>query len=278
MQGPIAQIIALTTFGNVFLADSSDTRLTNFYPSNSTFAFCKEVRFVDMKRQGEKREELQYADDPHSFFERLKDEGYKALRMRYAPSGEKRVSDRMLVGFIGGGGRWLIEVVGLNGSDYWEARWTVGNGDDPENRIWHVAYGRIASGISTEDLGPHDHDQLKSRLSDNLRSIAEFARRQRLDGFAARFDAALAKIDSDEPLKDVYHTDIAPAGALPEDACRLLAAAQAAWMFGGMGSWNDLGFDGAYQETYNKLSDQLYRLLIAAIVQAANMSVTGGRP
>ncbi|MCC6989411.1 MAG: hypothetical protein IT181_10455 [Acidobacteria bacterium] len=54
------------------------------------------------------------------------------------------------------------------------------------------------------------------------------------------------------------------------DSLRLLAAARAAWVFGGMGSWNDQGFEGETQAQYEQLSDDLYRLLNTAIVTAAN--------
>ena len=277
MQGTIAQIVAITAFGNAFLADAPGAYPADFYPTNSTFVFCKEVKFVDLKRDGDKWRESPYADNPDAFFKRLKSEGYKGFRLSYGPPGEKAVTDRMLVGFVGGGGRWLLEAVGPKGSDIWEARWSVGNQNDPGKRIWHVTYGRVASGIPTGNSPQSQLEQLKIRLSGNLKSIAEFSRRQKLDGFTRSFEAGLAQVSADEPLKGVYHTDIAPKGPLPKSAYQLLSAAQAAWVFGGMGSWNDLGFQGRDQETYDKLSEELYELLNTAIVQATNSSYSGGR-
>ena len=46
----------------------------------------------------------------------------------------------------------------------------------------------------------------------------------------------------------------------PLPAAQLLGAAQSAWVFGGMGSWNDLGFEGEDQALYDRLSEELYRL------------------
>ena len=60
---------------------------------------------------------------------------------------------------------------------------------------------------------------------------------------------------------------------LPFWATQLLGAAQAAWIFGAMGSWNDLGFEGDDQVLYERLSEDLYQLLNAAIVAAANASI-----
>jgi hypothetical protein len=45
----------------------------------------------------------------------------------------------------------------------------------------------------------------------------------------------------------------------------MLDAAQSAWVFGGMGSWNDLGFAGAEQKEYERVSKHLYAALTDAI-------------
>jgi hypothetical protein len=57
---------------------------------------------------------------------------------------------------------------------------------------------------------------------------------------------------------------------MPLEAKQLLGAVQAAWVFGGMGSWNDLGFDGDDQQEYDKLSIELFLLLNQAICSAIN--------
>ncbi len=43
MNHPIAQIVAMTCFGNATL---SGYKIDTFYPSNSTFIFCNRVNFV----------------------------------------------------------------------------------------------------------------------------------------------------------------------------------------------------------------------------------------
>lgn len=65
---------------------------------------------------------------------------------------------------------------------------------------------------------------------------------------------------------------------MPLEAKQLLAAAQAAWVFGGMGSWNDLGFDGNDQQEYNELSDKLFSLLNQAVSNATNAASGGLSP
>lgn|GEM_PF-222592 len=275
MQGSIAQIVALTTYGNAFLVGAPGADLSAFFPTNSTFTFCEHVRFVDLGRMAGKANEVPYADDPPTWLAQLKRDKTRGLRMVYGPTDEKqlrerKVTDRMLVAFVGGGGRWLIEAISDRGSDYWEGRWEVGDRERKDQRIWRVTYGRVAMSQPFADLPTIDLSTLSNELAVNLKAIANFARKHDLNGFADAFDAGLAQLSSNAPLAGVYHKDLAPHQAVTLPAARLLGAAQAAWVFGGMGSWNDLGFKGDEQAHYGQLSEELYRLLNVAIVAGAN--------
>jgi hypothetical protein len=277
MQGTVAQIIALTTYGNAFVFGAPAFDVSGFYPANSTFLFCEYVRFVYLRQKGDAWEEVAYADDPPAWFARLKKDGVNAIRMIYGSTGgqkldDKQIADRMLAGFVGGGGRWLIETITTNGSDFWEARWEVGDQNRADNKIWRVTYRRIASNRPTLERQAIDMHELKTRLADNLAAIGNFARMRKLDGFAKAFDAGLARLNAQDPYKSVYRADLAPDRALPLAAAQLLGAAQAAWVFGGMGSWNDLWIEKDDQSLYEQLSEDLYQLLNAAIVTAANTS------
>ena len=66
-----------------------------------------------------------------------------------------------------------------------------------------------------------------------------------------------------------YHSDLGPANSYPLAAKQLLFAAGNAWVFGGMGSWNDLGFDDCETNAlYDRLSAQLYTCINTAVVVA----------
>ena len=58
---------------------------------------------------------------------------------------------------------------------------------------------------------------------------------------------------------------------------RLLAAGQAAWVFGGAGSWNDMGFSGEAGVQYDRLTEDLYEIINTATATAAN-STAGTLP
>jgi len=67
-----------------------------------------------------------------------------------------------------------------------------------------------------------------------------------------------------------YHTDMLPAPYTPQSRHLSPAAAQA-WVFGGMGSWNDIGFvNGAVQSEYRELSGPLYAATLQALPADAN--------
>jgi hypothetical protein len=274
MQGTIAQIIALTLEGNAALRGIASGGLEQ---THSTMSFCEFVRFVDLTKTPTGWSERLVADEPSTWFQYLKDRGFISLRLTYGPSNDPNVdgngvTDRMLVGFVGGGGRWLIQASKPGTSDHWEARWTVGDQQRTDRRIWRVTYGRIARSHPIEAAGQVDLRVIRERFHDVLVEIRAFAVKQDLAGFANCFAKGLDDLDSESPANG-FHKELLNASLLPVSAIQLLSAAQSSWVFGGMGSWNDLGFDGQDQETYERLSEELYIVINRAIVAATNSSV-----
>jgi hypothetical protein len=234
------------------------------------------VAFVELKRSflSRKAKEVRVADTPDDWFALLKNKGAKRVWLEYGPSGD-RLDDRMSAGFVGGGGVWSLNVQLPAGARQWLARWDVWNQDAPENRIWRVTYGEIGDGTVTAPPTGIVADA-SEQLAHALSEIAPFARRIDCQGFASAFESALALLSPGGDV-EVYHRDLSPEGALEDSAVRVLGACQKAWVFGGMGSWNDMMFDDADQEEYERLSEQLFRTLHAAIVAAANASQPGNR-
>jgi hypothetical protein len=272
MQGTITQIIALVLYGNRFLTTGE---YDDFYPSNSVFNFCRAVTFVRQPSTEGESNELPYASSPQQWFERLCEDGIHGLRVHYTPLNDDKISDRMMVGFVGGGGRWLIEALRDSNSDYWEARWNTTGKKETDDRIWTVTYSQVGSHSRQAEPSCATLGLVTKELKRLLPRVQSFAELHRLDGFARCFLNARKALVASEPLSTVCHSDIAPSGTLRREAQALLAAAQAGWVFGGMGSWNDLGFDGEDQLTYNALSDQLYAALNRAVVEATNTSYSG---
>lgn len=266
MQGPIAQSVALTAYGNLFLQRPADPQCSSFQDTNSTFKFCEWIRFVVPSET--KNVEQIYAGNPREWFEKLQNNKVEQLRIRNRPSRDARLPDRMSVAFVGGGGVWLIETRGQGRRDYWRGRWEIGDQRRRDRKIWRVLYIWVGeSELGAEEPG-QNLEIVKTEFKSVLERIAQFSRERKYDSFTTLFESALARLESQTPLLGTGYEDIAPRGFLPLAANQLLGAVQAAWVFGGMGSWNDLGLHK--EPRYNELSEELYQLLNAAVVAAVN--------
>jgi hypothetical protein len=116
---------------------------------------------------------------------------------------------------------------------------------------------------------PVEIAEQSSRLKTELARIAQYAAAHNLAQWANHFRACAQ-------LLDAPATDAAPADPLlklfaqcgfAQDSLRLLETAMRGWVFGGRGSWNDVGL-GADEE-YQKLSIALLDEVHAAIVAAS---------
>jgi hypothetical protein len=200
MQGTIAQIVALTAHGNSILQGATDSQSLDFQTLNSTFMFCESVQFFHLVRGVLTRKEKVYATNTHDWFERLKEEGVYALRMSYGSSPGNKIVDRMLVGFVAGGGKWLIETCGPDRPDFWESRWQVGNRHSVDKKIWRLAYIRVAGGTPAYRDEPENLEKLKDEMRENLQEITQFSRSHNLDWFTKAFESGLSRLESRTPF------------------------------------------------------------------------------
>jgi hypothetical protein len=274
MNHPIAQTVALTCYANAFLQGRMVPR---FFPGHSTCTFCDSVKFFGVSRAlwGATRKE-EIASTPDAWFEYLKAAKTSAIHLSCAPRSHPKMSDRMSVGFVSGGGVWAMETVQHHGTRaIWLSRWEVWNQHAPERRIWRVSYYRGRSTRSSPTPAP-DLEALAGRLRSALAEVHEFSARHRCDPFTARFSEAIETLDSGGTKRYGYHRDLAPDGCLPSRAVALLDACQSAWVFGGMGSWNDLGFPGEAKVEYDRTSERLFLILTEVVQAAANASCVVG--
>lgn len=276
MNHPIAQCVALVCHANAFLQGRPAPR---FFPSNSTCTFCDGVKFFRVSRPlvGRVRRQ-EVADGPDAWFAYLRASNISAVHLVRTPQNHPRTPDRMLAGFVGGGGTWAMEAVQQNGKcGMWVSRWEVWNKSAPDRRIWRVSYGRASETRSA--IAPvTDLQSSAARLRAALADIHTFSETQRCDAFTACFARAIETLDSGGTKRYGYHRDLAPDGSLPSLAVCLLDACQSAWVFGGMGSWNDLAFDAKVQVEYDRTSERLFVTLTEAILVAASASCVARSP
>lgn len=142
--------------------------------------------------------------------------------------------------------------------------------------IWEVAEGGQVQGITylqrAELLPPEtdfsmnitaEHPQFAAVLTE----IAALADRTGYDNFADVFRQALTSLSSPNAQGALL---LVPE-QYPLAARQLIDAAASAWVFGGMGSWNDLYIenDADYHE-YERLSSALHTALYRAVSAAVN--------
>lgn len=270
MNGPIAQIAALTCYISAHRRGLSHG---GFYPGNSTFQYCEFVHFGIPKWSLFSREQNWkiVAKTPYEWMDNVVGGGFERAILDYQSANDPGISDRMSAGFVGGGGRWRICLERNGRADCWEARWVVGDQNAPDKRIWQVMYGlREKNAIPLPPV--RTLETLTLELKDLLGRIEGFARKHDLTYFANQFQLALGCLTSDDPLSLVYHRDITTIDVVGIDGARMLAACQACWVFGGMGSWNDLGFEGEQQKEYEELSGRLFSVCNDGICAAVNRS------
>ncbi len=268
MQAPIAQAVALTLAGNRFLRGGD---VGAFWPEASVFRYCKRVAFVTLSGPDQAPVAEPHADHPLAWLKKIQAAGASALRLLYVPSHDTQ-RDRETVGLAGGGGRRFVATAKDDKADLWEARWAVGDRKDPAQKIWTVTYGRVATGFDLTEETPREPAAVRADLAATLAEIANFAKAQQLHNFAESFRTAMERLASPTPLQDGWFKTLDDKDGLDLPARQLLGAAEAAWVFGAMGSWNDLSFQGEIDETYNDLSNRLFALVNEATVAATNAS------
>ncbi len=151
MTGTLAQIIAITSFGNDYLKSG---KLIDFYPQNSTFQHCDFVDFREMRN----KKEVVIAKNPIEWFKYLESKKCLKLRLFYQSSNK---DDYKFAGFVGGGGNWFIETIFSQHSDLWVSHWDYNKKLD--KKPWQVTYEKVyeKQSIINQEL---DIDQTREKL------------------------------------------------------------------------------------------------------------------
>jgi len=269
MNGPIAQLAALTCHANAFLGGRE---IPAFLAGNSTCQFCRGIEFVEFEASpGSEPARRVLAENPDDWIHALPLREVDGARLSFAPRNDPRISDRLAAGFVGGGRIWQMQVLRDDGeTEIWSSDWRVAERDAPDRRIWHVDY-RLDATRPREAYRGRNLTVVRQAMGERLLDARNFSERHTEGTFSQHFAAALTALD--DPAADVgYHRDIALPGQLNATAESLLKASMCAWVFGGMGSWNDMSFDEPLQTEYDNVSDGLFEIIHEAIEVAVASS------
>lgn len=267
MDGQLAQIIALVAYGNSFLSGGGNNA-PDLWQSHSTFQYVGALKFARyLSKQATQGTEI--ATDTSSWFETLRSE--RATRLWYVAFAWNRedLPEHTAVAFAGSVPR-AIQVDCPTGYELWYPFWTVEERNEPNRRIWSVEYKSLR----------FDHSQARTPyveavrpyLRQRLEAAEEFSQRAK-EGAAtwtAWFTAAMQLLEADQPQAP-FHNDMLPKRGYSLAARQLLAAATQANVFGGMGSWNDIGFaDKTVHIEYEQVTRNLYEAVKLSFVAAVN--------
>lgn len=265
MNGTLALLIALISYGNEYLSKGVSFHQLDF--NNSTLLYCNTIEF---NKSDSSLNIVTVADNPQHWFEFLKKEGCKKLRICYRQSNSaSHVRDYQSDSFLGGGGHWLIEAIYNSYSGYWSFDQRVTRPDAIDKRILSVSLTAIQE--KSPQLQPVlPVEKARQDLSTALTSIEEFATNSKQDRWASIFKKALDALNNPKPNIDYYKDFIiSEQYSLPRK--QLLFSASLADVFGGIGSWNDILYSNIEQNKVNiQLSADLYDKINAAVVAAVN--------
>ncbi|WIM39175.1 hypothetical protein PO903_21410 [Paenibacillus sp. PK4536] len=256
MNGELHQQLLITALGNAYLirgTDATHPELTQHESIHVQFKY-QEQSWTWIK-----------------WLEYLRETGYQRLMLvsSSAPSSSWQSS-----GFAGGGTPIGIRTIGTALDTLWRPSWQVHR--LPAKVTWDVSY--TAEPYEASKQEQHAFKPLSeyiAHLHHVLQHISTFA--EQIDQTFWQqhfFDPAIAILQGSQAapklafeLPEVY----------AEEAYLLLNAVYKAWVFGGMGSWNDDPANSAHshqlEQQYRDLSGQLYTALLQCAQAAVNSVV-----
>jgi len=264
MRGETAQLIALCLKLNSVAGAAA---VGSSFAENSSMKFCRVVTFTHLKRKllRPNPARVTMATGPDDWMKAILSMGLKRCYLSCAVRPENKLltecsDDWQTTAFAGGGNVWALTTQFADGHDTsWIPVWSYIGGDAP----WDVEYQGFNEVFPDESSSVEaGAEQLKAALID----IRDFARDMDLH-WAKTFEGALARLAGEEGPS--YLGDMSSAGALTPEAEQLMHACQASWVFGGMGSWNDIYMVG---DTY-MMDCPRYAAVSAALFDAINQSL-----
>jgi hypothetical protein len=260
MNGELAQLVALVSYGNAVLADrfpaddiendstvGSACTVSFFYPSGPRSV----TEWVQhMRLQGVERIELD------------------AVGQLGKEADNESLPRHVRTAFSTTLGPTIVAHTKRN-SEVWRAEWTVlPEAERTNDLVWLIAYRQVYTGprLTLTHTSVADASRSLNRSLTRIRQFAEVNGHVEWGDFFAAAGRVLAgRMDLDDT-----HSRLLAEPSL--DANRLLGAAAKGWAFGGMGSWNDLDFSGDdnAETNYNRVTSEHYQASLIAIDAATN--------
>jgi len=258
MKDEIAQIMSLAAYGNAFL-QGKPVSFDKNHPAGFHYG---NIRFVEKVPKDLLARKTVLANDPNLWFKYLKDNDVSRLYLSFQPSTDLGLEDHIGSAFVGGGSHWNIIAEKGDKCDIWQTKWQMEFGD------LKVYYFQAIKDIDLIKITKTTVDQAKLYLREILKDLTTFTVKSELDNWEKVFQDAMDFLSIKEP-SGLLQQGFLPDSCYSLEAKQILAACDQAWVFGGMGSWNDIVRVHDY-DLYTRLSANLYDTLCKSMIAAIN--------
>lgn len=259
----ITQLTSLVTYANVILQGG----VLDFDLERSITEYCHGCEFIMQPPEQIAGSMRVNFTNPIKWFNHLKDKEAKQVKLHYRTSYQFGIPDHITVAFVGGGSHWFIEVMYRERSDLYSS------GQRGTNQPWKTQFIRLQRGLELIEDSSTSVDEGRDRLNKVLENLVSFCSKfEYTQHWAENFRQSKQTLTEYEPIES---DDFIPHGFYSKEARQLLETAYGSWVFGGMGSWNDLAFSGDDHELYSSLSLELYDAICNGIVSCVNQGFQG---
>ena len=255
MISTIQRLVALATYANVTLNGMKESfDLEQLLAHN-----CYSMEFIERPPMNIPGSSKKIASDAGAWISTLLDSEAKGVLLLFMDTKQHGLPDHITSAFVGGGSHWMV-IVKYHDTNHLYSFEGRNSGSLKDQFV--LLDREFPNQTSTSTVADS-----RIRIDNVLESLVDFARsHEHSSHWAAIFENAKRVLNESTP----GNPDFIPSGIYSLDSHRLIEAAFQSWVFGGMGSWNDLAFNAADQERYMTLSDDLYKSICTAIIAGVN--------
>ncbi|MGY5876105.1 MAG: hypothetical protein RTU30_10190 [Candidatus Thorarchaeota archaeon] len=252
----LEQLVPLVTYANVIIQG----RELDFDIERLSSKYCYKLEFIEEPLEDVAGSTRVIAPDAFSWFSYLKDQDADRVKLQYQPSSHPDLPDHIAAAFVGGGSSWFVEVqLGDASHIYTE----MSLGTQPNKTAFTRLRGdfdHLEDSLSISSA----RDRLDKVLQGLIEFTEEFEVTQHWSEIFKRSRHALTQLQSSRTDEFILN------GVYSIEVRQLIEAGFSSDVFGGMGSFSDLGFSGSVQENYSSLSEELYAAICYAILSGVN--------
>ncbi|MHA1211763.1 MAG: hypothetical protein ACTSSH_04805 [Candidatus Heimdallarchaeota archaeon] len=258
MNTDIMQMSIITIYGNAIL-QGKDVSFDKNHPGAHGY---RKLKFLEDLPEDYNRSMTYLADNPNDWFKYLKDNNYTRLYLNYQTRLRRKSTKQRNEILEGGGTPWSIIAIKGSTCDIWKLKQETVSGEGL------VIYYKFAKDIEIPKIPKTTVKQAKLYLGEVFKDLINFCKENKLTSWENVFSKAKAYL-SNENSSELLVEGFLPENCFSIEAEQILIATDNAWVFGGMGSWNDVVRVSDY-DLYRRLTNNLYDTNCESIVAATN--------